>query len=98
MDELRVRFQEPAQTEIRVTGANTDQPTAALFRQQKEVNKAKVEAAIDQLVEIGVSLADLNVKEGDRVSFFVDCLSKNRSLDRAPQEGLDRTHRSLAGF
>ncbi len=88
VDEVRVRFQEPAQTEIRITGANTRQPAAALFRQQKEVNKAKVEAAIDTLVEIGVSRADLNVDVGDRVSFFVDCLSKNRSLDRAPQEGL----------
>ncbi len=88
VDELRVRFQEPAQTEMRITSANTAKPAVALFRQQKEFNKAKVEAAIDQFVEIGVALSDLNVKEGDRVSFFVDCLSKNRSLDRAPQEGL----------
>ena len=87
-DELRVRFQEPPQTEIRVKGLNTDQPSAALYRGQKEVSVARVEVALDQLLEIGVALADLERKEGDPVAFFLDCLSKKRSIDRAPQEGL----------
>ncbi len=88
LDELRVRFQEPAQTEIHVRGLATGTPSASLFRQQKEVSRAKVQAGLDQLLEIGVLLEDLGVKESDRVCFFLDCFSKDRSLDRAPQEGL----------
>lgn len=86
-DELRVRFQEPPQTEIRVRGLNTDQLTAALFREQEEVEGAQVEAAVDHHMEIGIALRDLNRRESDPVAFFLDCLSKNRSIDRAPQEG-----------
>jgi alpha-amylase/alpha-mannosidase (GH57 family) len=88
LDELRVRFQEPAQTEIRVKGLETRTPIATLYRQQKEVSKANVNAAVDRIFEVGVALEDLKLKEGDRVTFFLDCLSKNRSLDRAPQEGM----------
>jgi alpha-amylase/alpha-mannosidase (GH57 family) len=88
VDELRVRFQEPVQTEIRVRGLDLGAPTAILYRHQKEVSRTKVEVAIDKLLEIGILVEDLKLKEGDRVSFFLDCLSKNRSLDRAPQEGL----------
>lgn len=88
LDEIRVRFQEPNQTEIRIRGLETKSPTAVLYRQQKEVSKANVTAAVDRIFEVGVALEDLKLKEGDRVTFFLDCLSKNRSLDRAPQEGM----------
>jgi hypothetical protein len=43
---------------------------------------------VDRIFEVGVALEDLKLKQGDRVTFFLDCLSKNRSLDRAPQEGM----------
>jgi hypothetical protein len=88
VDELRVRFQEPAQTEIRFPDLDTGTPSAILYRHQKEVSKTKVDVAINKLLEIGVLVEDLKLKAGDRVSFFLDCLSKNRSIDRAPQEGL----------
>lgn len=88
VDELRVRFQQPAQTEIRLRKLNTEEPTAALFRDQKEVSPAKVQLGLDQILEIGIRLADLKCQEGDPISFFLDCLSKGRSIDRAPQEGL----------
>lgn len=88
LDELRVRFQEPVQTEIRVKGLETKTPTITLYRQQKEVSKANVTVGVDRIFEVGVALEDLKLKEGDRVTFFLDCLSKNRSLDRAPQEGM----------
>ena len=88
LDELRVRFQEPAQTEIRIRGFEPQTPTAVLYRNQKDVSRAKVEVAVDKVLELAVTLEDLNLKEGDRVSFFLDGLSKNRSIDRAPQEGL----------
>ena len=88
LDELRVRFQEPAQTEIRVRGLDSGAPAAVIYRNQKEVSPARVAVACDRILEIGVPIEDLKLKEGDRVSFFLDCLSKNRSIDRAPQEGL----------
>lgn len=88
VDELRVVFQEPSQSEIHVRKLNTEKPTATLFQDQKEATPAKVQVGLDQILEIAVRLADLKCRDGDPISFFLDCLSNGRSIDRAPQEGL----------
>ncbi len=87
MDELRVRFLEPRATEIRVTGLKQSQPKARLYRNERAVSKAKVDVAIDQILELTVRFADLKVKADEPIHMFLEAKSKKQSVDRAPQEG-----------
>jgi alpha-amylase/alpha-mannosidase (GH57 family) len=87
VDELHVRFLEPAETDIRITGWRQAALAAKLYRNDKPVPAAVVEVAADRIVELAVKFADMNLKPDDPIRLFLEAVSGNRSIDRAPHEG-----------
>jgi len=49
---------------------------------------AKIEFAVDQIVELTLPFAALGVVADDRVQMCVEAWSDRQSIDRAPREGI----------
>jgi alpha-amylase/alpha-mannosidase (GH57 family) len=88
LDELRLRFVEPAGLEVRITGLRQHDARAKLFRDDKPVLKANVELAIDQILELAVPFEDLGLTPDASVQMYIEAISRKQSVDRAPQEGV----------
>jgi alpha-amylase/alpha-mannosidase (GH57 family) len=88
VDELRVRFVEPASLEIRITGLRQHDPKGKLYRDDKPVAKGTVELAVDQILELAVPFADLGLSPDTTIQLYIEAVSKKQSVDRAPQEGV----------
>jgi alpha-amylase/alpha-mannosidase (GH57 family) len=88
IDELRLRFVEPAGLEIRITGFRAREPRGKLYRDDKLVGKAAVEVAVDRILEAAVPFEDLGLAADATVQMVVEAFLKKQSVDRAPQEGV----------
>ena len=88
LDELRIRFVEPAGMEIRITGFKQHDVKAKLYREDKLVAKATIEVAVDQILELAVPFADLGLAPESTIQMYVEAVAKKQSVDRAPQEGV----------
>lgn len=84
---LRVGFLEPAGYMIVIDNPGRPTMTATLLHNQKPVAHAEVRAAADQIFELTVRFANLNLKPEDAVHLYVELLDKDQSIDRAPREG-----------
>jgi alpha-amylase/alpha-mannosidase (GH57 family) len=87
IDELRIRFVEPAALEIRISGLRQHDAKAKLYRDEKLVAKAAIELAIGHILELAVPFADLDLKADATVQLYLEAISRKQSVDRAPQEG-----------
>lgn len=86
-DEIRIRFTEPAETEIRISDLSRKSIKAKLYRKNRAVGKATVDVAVQRILELSVSFADLNVSADEPVHMSLEAFAKKQSLDRAPHEG-----------
>lgn len=90
IDEVRLRFAEPAGLEICVARLNQERPVVTLFKGKVECfatdSISHGEAAIDQILEIAVNLDALDVQPGDVLKFFVELFAAGQSVDRGPRE------------
>ena len=100
LDALRVRFQQPDGVEVRVPGfgPDSDGPAAAVYKGGKRVADAAPRAAVGEIFELTVPLADLGVAPGDPVHFSVEAVKGDASQDRAPREGSIRLDCPTADF
>jgi alpha-amylase/alpha-mannosidase (GH57 family) len=87
VDELRVRFIEPPNVEIRITGLPERAPQAKLYRHDQPVPNARLEFAVDQILELSVAFEDLNVAPDDPIHMYLEAFAARQSVDRAPFEG-----------
>jgi alpha-amylase/alpha-mannosidase (GH57 family) len=87
VDEIVLRFLEPAETAVSLTGLDQPTPTVALVRGGAPVSDHACQAAIDDIVELEIPLVDLGLEPGDVVSFIVDIQADGHSVERAPAEG-----------
>jgi alpha-amylase/alpha-mannosidase (GH57 family) len=88
LDELRIRFVEPTGIEIRITGFKQHDVKAKLYRDDKLVAKATLEAAVDQILEVTAPFVDLGLSPESTIQMYVEAVTKKQSVDRAPQEGV----------
>ena len=88
VDELRIVFVEPAGWDLRITGMKQRAPKARLYRLDKPQSRSQPEVAIDQILELTVPFAEMNLKPDDPIQMYVEALSKKQSVDRAPREGV----------
>lgn len=88
IDELRIGFSEPRAIEVRIGGFRSGNLTGGIFRDGESVSTKGVEVAGARILEIGIPLADLETTPGRRVEFYLEALSDQQSLERAPKEGL----------
>jgi hypothetical protein len=88
---LRLVFLEPTGCELLVSRPAQARPTATLVCEGQPVPGTTVEAATDQIVEIAIPFADLKRTTNDPIQFFVELVETERSVDRAPREGIIET-------
>jgi alpha-amylase/alpha-mannosidase (GH57 family) len=87
VESVHVKFLEPAATEVRVTGFGDRNVQAKLYRKGQAVVGTQIEAAIDEIFEMGIPWADLGVETDDPIHFYVETIIDGQSTDRAPREG-----------
>lgn len=87
VDQLLLRFVEPAETSVTVSGFDTATPAAVLRRGNKRGSRPATPAALDDVLEIALPLSELKLTAGNAVSFVVDLIAKRQSIERAPAEG-----------
>ncbi|MEZ6057334.1 MAG: glycoside hydrolase family 57 protein [Planctomycetaceae bacterium] len=88
LEEIRVRFVEADETEVRVVGWNTGKLACIVLRNQSQVLRTDAVAAVGDVLEIAVPRAELNLTNGEFVSFFIELIERGQSIDRAPAEGM----------
>lgn len=88
-DSLRVGFVDPHDWEIVVETPSAPRPVAYINHGgEQSSNGTTVEVATGRILELGVPFGRLGLKAGDPIKFYVELLSGDSSLDRAPREGI----------
>jgi len=87
MDSLRLRFLEPPETELVITGWRQQALRSELLRQGALSPVDGAIVAADRIVEIAVPYAAFPLQPGDPLSFFIEAFSRGQSVDRTPSEG-----------
>lgn len=86
-DSLRIRFVEPPDTELIVSGWKTG-AVQAEWRQQGTTTAVRgVKVAADRIVEAAIPFEAFPASPGKPLSFFVELFEHGQSIDRAPGEG-----------
>ncbi len=86
-DELRVRFVHPERYEVRLKEDRNKQIVATLHKNGTTVVDAGLEHGVDQIVELAIPFAAMELQQGDPVSYFVELFRNKQSAERAPSEG-----------
>src|SRR5207249_650419 len=92
-DALRISFGEPAGYEVRVLELNGPKPVAQMHTRSEAPKGAKaeragaLEVAVDQIVEVAIPFACLEVSVDQPIQFWIELLQGGQSRDRAPREG-----------
>ena len=87
IDQLLIRFVEPADTSLTITGFDMASPAAMLRRSSKRGTRPPSVVAVNDLLEIALPLSDLKVQPNDPISFVVDLIQGRQSIERVPAEG-----------
>ena len=88
-DRLRIGFVDPADWEISVDHPAESRPAAHLNHAGAPAGREPaVEVATDKILELAVPFGRLGLKAGAPLRFYVELLSGDSSLDRAPREGI----------
>ena len=91
LDALRIQFLQPEGYELRLRQPAARRPEIELRRDGVVVKTTGLEAAADQLLEIGVPLGSLALRTDEPVQFCVELLRDGRSIERVPHEGAVET-------
>ena len=86
-DELKVRFLEPFDYEVRIRGCKKGTFKAKLLKDGKAVPRSKGEFAADRIVEMKIPFRELEVEPGHPIHFCVELVQGKASVERAPSEG-----------
>jgi hypothetical protein len=87
VDELRIIFIEPNGYVLRIANPTGAACEPRLYRNNELVDDAKIQYAVDHILELTVRFADLHVRSDDQVHLFLEAWAEQQSLDRAPREG-----------
>lgn len=86
--ELRIGFVEPSGFVLRIWRPGQREADARLYKDNEPVANAGVVFAVDQIVELTVPFESLQVAPNAALQWYVEVLSDQHSLDRAPREGV----------
>ena len=86
---LRVGFVDPAEWEVVIDFPAQPRPPAMIHHEgEPSGNGAVVAVATGKILELAVPFGRLGLKAGDPIRFYIEVLSTDASLDRAPREGI----------
>ncbi|WP_406693432.1 glycoside hydrolase family 57 protein [Singulisphaera sp. Ch08] len=87
--QLRVGFVDPAEWEIVVESPSLPRPTAHINHSgQPSSNGTTVEVATGKILELAVPFGRLGLRADDPIRFYVELITGESSIDRAPREGI----------
>ncbi len=87
IDELRVRFLSPADTDLVISNLAGPTISARLVHENIATPAEGVECVVDQSLEMKIPLGLITRQIGDAVQFYVELIDDRFSRDRAPSEG-----------
>lgn len=87
VEELRIAFNEPAGFVLRIQAPGTATCQARLYHNDVPVADAAVQIAVEQILELTLRFADLEVEPDDPIQFYLEVVANGQSVDRAPREG-----------
>lgn len=86
---VRVGFVDPADWEVVVDEPSFPRPIGTINHMgEPSSNGTAVEVATGKIMELAVPFGRLGLKTGDPIRFYVEVLTADASLDRAPREGI----------
>jgi alpha-amylase/alpha-mannosidase (GH57 family) len=89
VNRLRIGFVDPSEHEIVVNEPADPRPIAVLNHAGRLLaNGTTIQVATGAILELAVPLARLKLTPGDPIRFYIELLSGDASLDRAPREGI----------
>ena len=89
IDRLRIGFVDATDREIVVVQPSLPRPVAYLNHEGRNIaNGTTIDVATGSILELAVPFARLDRKPGDAIRFYVELLSGEASLNRAPREGV----------
>jgi len=83
---VRIGFIEPTGVEIEVERLGGFKPVATVRRGGQPVGIAEV--AVGKIFELAAPFSTLGLAPGDPIKFYIEVVDGDRSLDRAPREGV----------
>lgn len=87
VEELRIGFVEPMGFALRIMKPGTAACQVRLYGGDELTPNAKIQMAIDQILELTVLFSDLNLRPEEPVHLYIEAFSEEQSVDRAPREG-----------
>lgn len=91
IDTVRIVFIEPAGFELLISHPNWQEPIVQLYHHDVAVSESGIEAAAAIYLEVAVPLRSLAISTDDPISFYIELLEGEQSIDRAPTEGAIET-------
>lgn len=91
IDALRINFLEPEGFEMLVVRPASRMPTAQLFQRDVPVSGAAMQAAGDEILELGIPWRSLAVVPDDQVHWNVELIRDEEVVERVPSEGAIQT-------
>lgn len=87
VDEIRLRFLEPENVEVRITNPSTATPQVRVQRDGQRVARSKAAAAAHEIFECGIPLSELAITPGSPCHWSMELFAQKQSRERIPSEG-----------
>jgi hypothetical protein len=87
IDEVRLRFFEPGNMEVRVTHPAGPTPQIRVHRDGQRVPRSKSSAAVHDILECSVPLTELGLESGSPCQWSIELFAQKQSKERIPSEG-----------
>lgn len=87
VDEVRLRFIEPDNVEVRMTHPSAAQPQVRVQRDGQKVSRSKASAASHDIFECGIPLSELSIGPGSPCQWSIELFAQKQSKERIPAEG-----------
>jgi alpha-amylase/alpha-mannosidase (GH57 family) len=91
---MRIRFEEPAEIDVMITGLSGPKPEALLLKEGRlppmraSGESGRVQVGIDKVAEVAIPFEQIGVTANQPIQFFVELIEAGQSRDRAPREGV----------
>jgi hypothetical protein len=87
IDEVRLRFLEPENVEVRMTHPASPTPQVRVQRDGQKVARSKASAAVHEILECAIPLSELSISPGSPCHWSIELFAQKQSRERIPSEG-----------
>lgn len=91
VDAVRIAFFEPSGFELLIANPSAAAPVWQLYHGETTVYDARVEVACDAILEIAIPFRSLAADTDDPITFYIELIANEQTVERAPREGAIET-------